>query len=231
MEYPLGTLRPHHRSRQQKQNYHILFDFRADFPLAHAFFRPLQQYLDPCGGVGVVVRREMQFGDLPEIQTAGQFMPQVVTGMVQGGHGLVLFLLAAAQADLDHGVARVRTYGHVRNIHRAKARIGKLKPDDLGKLLPDCYGNSPGTMLIHKEGCWVLGAGCWQTLQPCAMGRQEPNTQDPEPALHIHSTVAPVSSGPSSAAASSSTDCKTFSACPWSEDTVTAADTDRCHRS
>src|ERR1019366_693894 len=71
------------------------------------FFRPLQQDLDPRGGVGVVVWLEMQLGNLPEVQTAGQFMPQVVPGMIQGGHGLVLLVLAAAaQADLHHGVAR-----------------------------------------------------------------------------------------------------------------------------
>src|SRR6202167_847407 len=71
------------------------------------FFRPLQQDLDPRGGVGVIVRLEMQFGNLPEIEAAGQFMPQVVTGMLQRGHGLLLLLFAAAPAHLDQGGARV----------------------------------------------------------------------------------------------------------------------------
>src|SRR5580692_11404681 len=52
------------------------------------FFRPLQQYFDPRGGVGVMIRLEMQLGNPPEAETAGQFMPQVVTGMFQGSHGL-----------------------------------------------------------------------------------------------------------------------------------------------
>ena len=71
--------------------------------------------------------------------------------MLQGGHGLVLLVLVSAQGDLDYGVARVRTHGHVCNIHQGQAGIGKLKPDDLGKFLPDGYGNPAGTMLIHVK--------------------------------------------------------------------------------
>src|ERR1022692_3010033 len=115
------------------------------------FFRPLQQNLDPRGGVGVVVRLEMQLGNPPQVQTAGQLMPQVVTGMLQGGHGLVLLVLVSAQGDLDDGVARVRTHGHICNIHQGQAGIGKLKSYDLGKLIPDGYGHPAGTMLIHVK--------------------------------------------------------------------------------
>ena len=57
------------------------------------FFRPLQQNFDTCGGIGVVIRLEMQFGDPPQIQTAGQFMPQVIPSMLQGGQGLFLLVL------------------------------------------------------------------------------------------------------------------------------------------
>ena len=55
-------------------------------------------------------------------------------------------------------MARVRADGHIRNIHRDQAGIGKLESDNLGKLLADGYGHSSGTMVIHKKGAgfWVL---------------------------------------------------------------------------
>src|SRR5580700_11889970 len=124
------------------------------------FFRPLQQDLDPRGGVGMMVRLEMQLRYSPKAEPAGQFMPQVVPGMFQCGHSLVLLLLATAQTDLDQCVARVGADRDVRHIYRDQAGIGKLKPDDLGKLFPDRQRYSPGTMLIHVR---PVAGGRWDS--------------------------------------------------------------------
>src|SRR6266550_31595 len=62
-------------------------------------------------------------------------------------------------------------------------------------------------------------ARCWSIYPPAPRAPQ------------IHSTVTPASTGPNSDAVSCSTACSTFSACTLSGETVTAANTARCHRS
>jgi hypothetical protein len=103
---------------------------------------------------------EVQFGDLPEAQAPGQFAPQIVPGVLQGGHGQALLAIPAAQAHLDGGVLRSRADHNFRNRHVRQPRIGELEPDDLAKLFPYHFGDSLGTML-HKEGygLWVMGCG------------------------------------------------------------------------
>ena len=69
-------------------------------------------------------------------------MPQVVTGMFQGGHGLFLLVLAAAEGYFDGGVAGVRADGNVGHIHVDQAGIGELKPDDFGELFANRRGDA-----------------------------------------------------------------------------------------
>ncbi|HUE05457.1 MAG TPA: hypothetical protein VMR62_38290 [Bryobacteraceae bacterium] len=124
------------------------------------FFRPFEQDVDARGGVGVVIRLEMQFGDPPQVQTAGEFMPQVVTSVLQGGQGLSLLMRAAGEDYFDGGVAGVGAYGNVGHIHVGQAGIGELKPHDFGELFANRGGYALEAML-HKEGAgfWVLGSG------------------------------------------------------------------------
>ena len=54
------------------------------FSTATDFFRSFQQKIDPAVDIRVVVTLEMQLRDVPQAQPAGQFVPQVMPGMLQG---------------------------------------------------------------------------------------------------------------------------------------------------
>jgi len=77
--------------------------------------------------------------------------------MVERRQGLMLFVLAAADADFDRGMARIGADRNIRDIHIRQPGIGHLKSDNLGKLVADGGGNAFGTMVIHTGwGWWVV---------------------------------------------------------------------------
>ena len=61
---------------------------------------------------------------------------------------------------------------HLRHIHVGQARIGQLKPDDLGKLSRGPLRKLAGNDALHKKvrGLWVVGCGKLSTAcDECAI--------------------------------------------------------------
>src|ERR1017187_6579462 len=67
------------------------------------FSRPAQQKIDPALDVRILVLFKMQLGDVPELQSRGQFLPQVPRSVFQSREPLVAPALVAAQRDFDGG--------------------------------------------------------------------------------------------------------------------------------
>src|SRR6476469_1554696 len=71
------------------------------FRTATSFFRTSEKEIDPALDIRVVVLVEMQLGNMPEAQSAGQLMAQVVPGVLQGIQRLLLFPVCAPDYHLD----------------------------------------------------------------------------------------------------------------------------------
>src|ERR1039458_3237792 len=99
------------------------------------FSRPAQQKIDPALDVRILVLFKMQLRDMPELQSRGQFLPQVPRGVLQGRERLVAPALVAAQRDFDGGVPGIRADLDVGHFHFQEARIFHLKADDLVQFL------------------------------------------------------------------------------------------------
>src|SRR5689334_2340331 len=132
-------------------------------------------------------------------------MTQVMSGMLQSRQRGLLLALISRDPDAHVGMTQVRSHPYVGDIHTGEPRVLQFKPDNLGQFLADRFRYSFCAMLVHTTAC--------------------------SRAVQNHSTVTPARAGPSSEAVSCSTDCRTFSACTRSEETVTAASTARCQRS
>src|SRR5581483_8153774 len=127
-----------------------------------------------------------------------------MAGVIKRRQGAALLLLSAPEGDFNARVPRIGAHVHFRDCYFEEARILHFEADDLGKFLADRCGDPRYAPFVH-----VL-----------RLNRQL-----------SHSSVAFAKPPPSSAAASCSTDCRIRSAWLWSEDTVTAANAARCHRS
>ena len=64
-------------------------------PRPRRLFRAFQQEIDAAFDVRIAVLVEMQLGDMPEAQAAGQFVTEIMPGVLQGVHGLLLLPLGA----------------------------------------------------------------------------------------------------------------------------------------
>src|ERR1035438_2245487 len=72
------------------------------------FSRPAQQKIDPALDVRILVLFKMQLGDMPELQSRSQFLPQVPRSVFQGRERVVAPALIAAQRHFDGGVPGIQ---------------------------------------------------------------------------------------------------------------------------
>ena len=79
----------------------------------------------------------MQLGNMPEAEPGRQFMAQERGGVLQGGHGLPLFALGAADRHLDIGVPAVGADMDIHHLDGQQPRIFGFEADNLRKLFPD----------------------------------------------------------------------------------------------
>ena len=89
-----------------------------------------------------MVLAEMELGDVAEGQPGGQFMPEKTGGMLQGGHGLLLFPLISAYRDFYRSVLAVGADVDLQHFDREEARVGGLKSNQLRQFLTNCLGNA-----------------------------------------------------------------------------------------
>lgn len=90
---------------------------------------------------------KMQLRNLANAQAPPQLASQIAFGMLQSGHSCALRVIVASQADLDGREPRTWTHYNLGDDYLGEPRIGKLIPNDLGKLLAYRFRNSLGTML------------------------------------------------------------------------------------
>ncbi len=112
------------------------------FSAATRFFRTFQKKVDPAFDIGVAVLLEMQLGDVPEAQAAGQFVTQKMPGVFEGVERFFLLALVPADGDADMGMAAVHTDVNFADFDGQKPRVGGFKADDFGKLLADGFGDT-----------------------------------------------------------------------------------------
>ena len=74
-----------------------------------------------------------------------------MAGVLEGGHGLPLFALGAADGDLDVGVAAVRADMHFHHFDGQEARVFGFEPDNLRKLFPDRFRDPQCAPFIHAN--------------------------------------------------------------------------------
>jgi len=84
---------------------------------------------------------EMELRDMPEGEAVGKLVSEIMAGVIEGGHGFSLLLLAPASGDPDGRMPPIGAYVSVHNLDGHEARIFGFEADDLGKLLPERLGH------------------------------------------------------------------------------------------
>jgi len=97
----------------------------------------------------------MQLGSVPEAQPDGQFVTQIVPGMVERGQGSLLPPIIAPQGNPDIRVTPILAYLYLVNIHVEQAGVVQFKTNDLSQFLADRLGYAQCAPLVHKK----LGSG------------------------------------------------------------------------
>jgi hypothetical protein len=106
------------------------------------FFRSLQEYIDAVVGVRVAILLEMELWDVPQTEPGGQFVTQIMPGVVQSGQGIPLSPVVARQRHLDMGIPAIGAHVDFRDGDFQEARIVQLEPDDFSQLLLNRHGDS-----------------------------------------------------------------------------------------
>ena len=75
---------------------------------------------------------KMQFRDMPEAQTGGQFVTQVMPGMFQRAQRFFLLLFVSADGHPHSGVAPVGADVGLDDLYCQQPRIVCFKTDNLG---------------------------------------------------------------------------------------------------
>src|SRR5579863_1141465 len=107
-------------------------------------FHFFEELVDALGVFLRVVEREVELGDAAELQALENFVANVVGGVFEGLDGAFLFSFGAAGADIDTGVAAVRSEADLVNDNRnLQARVfefaGQHGVDLVGDFLADAF--------------------------------------------------------------------------------------------
>ena len=87
---------------------------------------------------------------MPEAQPGGQFMPKVVAGVLEGGHGFPLLPVGPAKGHLNGGVPAIGADVGIHDFDGEQAGVLGLKADDLGELLPDGFRYPKCSPFVHE---------------------------------------------------------------------------------
>jgi hypothetical protein len=104
-----------------------------------SFFRALQQNLQAAFGIRVPILLEMQFRDVAETQTGGQFVTQIMPGVLQSGQRIPLLPLLPTQSDSDVGVPAIGADVDLRDRHIPEPGVVQFEADQFGKFLADSF--------------------------------------------------------------------------------------------
>jgi len=84
----------------------------------------------------------VELGDVAESEAGGQFVADVVLGVIEGLHAVFLLALGAADRYLYVAVAAVGTDVHFDYFHAEKTGIVGFEADDFDQLFPDRFGDA-----------------------------------------------------------------------------------------
>ncbi len=78
---------------------------------------------------------------MPEAQTAGQFVTQIMPGVVQSIQGQLLFPFIAADSHPDVGMPAVGADLHFGYFDGQQPRVSRFESDDFGEFFADRFGD------------------------------------------------------------------------------------------
>jgi hypothetical protein len=114
------------------------------------FFRTFQQEIDAAFHVRIAVLVEVELRDMPEAEAGGQLVTEIMPGMVEGRHRLLLLPFGAAAGHPYGSMPPIRTDVRIDHFDRQESRVFGFEPDDLGQLLPHRLGDLEYSPLVHS---------------------------------------------------------------------------------
>src|SRR5689334_20927481 len=93
------------------------------FSASTSFFRSFEQEIDTALDLRVMVLLKMQFRDMPETESSGQFVTQVMPGVVERRERFLLLVLGAGDGYPHGSVPPVMADLRLDDFYRQQARI------------------------------------------------------------------------------------------------------------